>query len=117
LLALKLAASNVRRERGVALRFSVVRLGTPCRDRKEMARLWQFSLRSLLAVVAVLSVPCWMLTYRDASVRFWATALLGPILGGCAGYLAASWAGVWHGVAIGTLLTMIAAFFWITLLR
>ena len=82
-----------------------------------MARLWQFSLRSLLAVVAVLSVPCWMLTYRDASVRFWAVALLGPILGGCAGYLAASWAGVWHGVAIGTLLTMIVAFVWITLLR
>jgi len=82
-----------------------------------MPRRWQFTLRSLFGVVAVLSVPFWMLTYRDASVRFWAVALLGPILGGCAGYLAASWAGVWHGIALATLLTMIAAFVWITLLR
>ncbi len=82
-----------------------------------MARLWQFNLRSLLAVVAVLSVSCWMMTYPDKSVRFWAVVLLGPILGGCAGYLAANWAGVWHGIAIGTLLTMIVAFVWIILPR
>lgn len=82
-----------------------------------MPRLWQFSLRSLFAVVAVLSVPCWMLTYRDASVRFWTVVLLGPILGGCAGFLAANWAGVWHGVAIGTLTMVVVALVWITLLR
>ena len=29
-----------------------------------MARPWQFSLKSLLAVIAVLSVPFWMVTNR-----------------------------------------------------
>ena len=74
--------------------------------RPPMARPWQFSLKSLLAVTAVLSVPFWMVTHDDKSVRFWGLVLLGPIACGCAGHLAAGWAGIWPGIVIGTALTL-----------
>ena len=76
-----------------------------------MARPWQFSLKSLLAVMAVLSVPFWMVTNADKSVRFWGLVLLGPILCGCAGYLAAGWGGIWPGIAVGAILTAVILVF------
>ena len=81
-----------------------------------MARPWQFSLKSLLAVIAVLSVPFWMVTNSDESVRFWGKVLLGPILCGCAGYLAAGWGGIWPGIAIGAILTAVILLFVLPLL-
>jgi len=70
-----------------------------------MASPWQFSLKSLLTVMAVLAVPMWMVTRDDKSIHFWGLVLLGPILCGCAGHLAAGWAGIWPGIAMGAILT------------
>lgn len=67
-------------------------------------RPWQFGLRALLAVIAVLAVPFWLLRHGDAHVRFWGLAVLVPVLGGCAGYLARGWAGAWAGIGIAVLL-------------
>lgn len=77
----------------------------PSNPATSMARPWQFSLKSLLVVMAVLSVPFWMVTNRDGAVRFWGLVLLGPIGCGCAGFLAAGWGGIWPGIAIGAILT------------
>ena len=84
---------------------------TPNPPTASMARPWQFSLKSLLAVIAVLSVPFWMVTNSDESVRFWGKVLLGPILCGCAGHLAAGWGGIWPGIAIGAILTAVILLF------
>jgi hypothetical protein len=81
-----------------------------------MVRPWQFSLKSLLAVTAVLSVPFWMVTNRDVAVRFWGWVLLGPMACGCAGYLAAGWGGIWPGIAIGAILTAAILVFGLPLL-
>jgi hypothetical protein len=76
-----------------------------------MQRRWQFGLRSLLGVMAVLAVPFWLLTNPDADVRFWAALLIVPIAGGCAGYLAAGSSGLWPGVCLAVLVGLAVAAF------
>ena len=74
-------------------------------------RRCQFSLRSLLVVIAALSVPFWLMTLDDPSVRFWGTVLLIPVAGGGLGYLAAGGAGLWPGVGLAVLLALVIAAF------
>lgn len=79
--------------------------------RTRQHRRWQFDLRALLSVVTVLSVPFWLMTNRDIAVRFWGAVLLIPVAGGCAGYLAAGWYGLWPGVGLAVLVSLVLAVF------
>jgi hypothetical protein len=76
-------------------------------SRRTEKRRWQFDLKGLLGVIAVLSVSSWLMTHGDESVRFWGKVLLVPVLGGCAGYLAAGWAGMWPGVCLAVLVGVV----------
>ena len=84
--------------------------------RPTLNRRWQFHLRGLLSVITVLAVPFWLMANRDVAVRFWGVVLLVPILGGCAGYLAAGGAGLWPGVCLAVLLGLTATAFIVPLL-
>ena len=85
----------------------------PCSRRGlgRRAKRWQFSLQAMLSVITVLSVPFWLMTNRDVAVRFWGVVLLVPMLGGCAGYLAAGWYGLWPGVCLAVLVGLVLGAF------
>jgi hypothetical protein len=74
-----------------------------------MAKLWQFDMRAMLAVVAAIAVPIWMIARGDASVRFWGVVVLSPVVGGCLGFLAAKWAGIWPGIFLGLFVAIVLA--------
>ena len=71
-----------------------------------MRKPWQFDLKAMLGVVAALAVIFWMLASQDAEVVFFGLVLLPPVLGGCVGYLAIGWAGIWPGACLAGLLEM-----------
>jgi hypothetical protein len=71
---------------------------------QQTVRRWQFDLKTMLAVIAALSVPFWMLTNAAYHVRFWGVVVLVLVVGGSGGFLAARWAGVWPGIGITVLL-------------
>jgi hypothetical protein len=73
-----------------------------------MARPWQFDLRALLIALAALSVPFWMMAHADVAVRFWGLVLLLPVVGGCVGFVAARWAGIWPGICLAVLVELAA---------
>ena len=85
----------------------------PCSRRglRRRAKRWQFSLQALLSVFTALSVPFWLMTNRDVAVRFWGAVLLVPVLGGCAGYLANGWYGLWPGVCLAVLVGLVLTAF------
>ena len=78
-------------------------------------RRWQFDLRSMLIMIAVLSPFFAMWTHPDRSVRFYATVLLIPTIGGCVGYAAIGWAGVLAGICFAALIELAGAMFFFAL--
>ena len=72
----------------------------------------QFSLKAILVIVAVLSVPLAMFATRNGLPRLWGVVLLFPILGGCVGYLAGGGHRAGTGIAIGILASIVFACLW-----
>ena len=69
-----------------------------------MAKPWQFNIRSMLIVIAALSVPLCMIARGDIAIRFLGVLILIPTLGGSMVFLAAKWAGIWPGIIIALLI-------------
>ena len=69
-----------------------------------MTKPWQFNIKSMLIVIAALSVPLCMIARGDDATRFWGVLVLIPTIGGSMGFLAAKWAGIWPGIIIALLI-------------
>jgi len=60
----------------------------------------QFSLKAILVIIAILSVPLGMMVSEDGRNILLGMIIALPILFGCIGYLLGKWAGVMIGVLI-----------------
>ena len=78
-----------------------------------MLRKWQFNLKGLLGVMAAIALPMAMVTSRVPWLQFWGLLLAVPITGGCLGFLAGGWGGVWPGVIIAVVLGLAATWLFI----
>jgi len=68
---------------------------------KAMANRPQFSLKAILGIMAVLSVPLAMLATQYGELAEFGLILALPVVGGCVGYCLGGWKHVGVGALIG----------------
>jgi hypothetical protein len=63
----------------------------------------QFSLKAVLNIIAVMSVPLAMIATQNLLLIVWGILLLFPFSGGCTGYLLGGWQRAGDGILFGIL--------------
>jgi len=73
-----------------------------------MGGRWQFSLKAILVVIAVLSVPLAMIASRQGAFVLMAALILPAVIGACGGYLVKGWEGAQTWMSRGIMVVLIA---------